>query len=65
MGFRVLLPQRLQGMGIGPAGPQIRFEKQRFVCCHHPLPGCCNVSVCLLFFLWLFGQAAGAGGDGR
>ena len=50
MGFRAPLPQWLQGIGIGLAGPHIRFKKRRVVSLHHLLPGCCNILGKVLFF---------------
>lgn len=43
MDFRALLPHRLQGIGIGLAGPHIKFKKQRVAALHHLLPSCCNI----------------------
>ena len=50
MGFRAPLPQWLQGIGIGLAGPHIRFKKRRVVSLHHLLPGCCNILGKVLLF---------------
>jgi hypothetical protein len=50
MGFRAPLPQWLQGLGIGLAGPHIRFKKRRVVSLHHLLPGCCNILGKVLLF---------------
>jgi hypothetical protein len=43
MDFRAPLPQWLQGIGIGLAGPHIRFKKRLVVSLHHLLPGCCKI----------------------